>query len=493
MRASLRCVFAVSLLFATATPSLLAQSWQSVTAQLPRPVSPSAPILLSDGSVLVHNSCGRDWYKLTPDARGSYVNGTWSAIALLPKGYAPLYFGSAVLPDGRLIIEGGEYNSGPGNCRAVWTPKGAIYDPVANTWTSVAPPAGWLNIGDAWGGVLANGTYLQTSCCIKTQALLNAQTLTWTPTGSKKFDVPDEEPMVMIPGGNLLTVDAYVFQYDATGTNSEIYHTGTGMWSSAGSTGVQLWDSFPDAIHSSQEVGPAVLRPDGTVFATGANAGGAAHTSIFNTASGTWTPGPDFPDQLGIADGPACTLPNGNVFMMASPLAFQTGARFLQWNGSDLSYDPAPNPFSGDSSFYGNMVMLPTGQVLFTDFSTVAIYTPAGGPNSAWLPRITTSEGSMNRGATYTISGKRFNGVSQGCYYGDDHASATNFPIVRFTNQSTGHVFYARSHGFSYMGVQSAKLVSTQVDVPSQMETGRAWMQVVANGIASPVVTVTIQ
>ena len=28
----------------------------------------------------------------------------------------------------------------------------------------------------------------------------------------------------MIPGGNLLTVDAYVFQYDATGTNSEIYH-----------------------------------------------------------------------------------------------------------------------------------------------------------------------------------------------------------------------------------------------------------------------------
>jgi hypothetical protein len=28
--------------------------------------------------------------------------------------------------------------------------------------------------------------------------------------------------MVMIPGGNLLTVDAYVFQYDATGTNSEI-------------------------------------------------------------------------------------------------------------------------------------------------------------------------------------------------------------------------------------------------------------------------------
>ena len=36
-----------------------------------------------------------------------------------------------------------------------------------------------------------------------------------------------------MPNGNLLTVDAYVFQYDATGTNSEIYNTPTGTWSSA--------------------------------------------------------------------------------------------------------------------------------------------------------------------------------------------------------------------------------------------------------------------
>jgi hypothetical protein len=119
----------------------------------------------------------------------------------------------------------------------------------------------------------------------------------------------------------------------------------SGAWSSAGSTGVQLWDSFPDASHASYEAGPAALRPDGTVFATGANGGGAAHTSIYNTATGIWTPGPDFPDELGIADGPACTLPNGNVFMMASPLVFQTGAKFLQWDGSDLAYDAAPNPW----------------------------------------------------------------------------------------------------------------------------------------------------
>ena len=77
----------------------------------------------------------------------------------------------------------------------------------------------------------------------KEQALLNATTLTWTSTGTGKFDVNDEEGWTLLPDGNVLTVDAYVFQYDAAGTNSEIYNTSTGTWSSAGSTVVQLWDS----------------------------------------------------------------------------------------------------------------------------------------------------------------------------------------------------------------------------------------------------------
>ena len=47
----------------------------------------------------------------------------------------PLYFASAVLPDGRYIMNGGEYNNGAD----AWTKLGAIYDPVANVWTAVTP------------------------------------------------------------------------------------------------------------------------------------------------------------------------------------------------------------------------------------------------------------------------------------------------------------------------------------------------------------------
>src|SRR3984957_6590476 len=103
----------------------------------------SVPILLTDGTVLIQDAGFPDWWRLTPDENGSYVNGTWSQVASLPSTYSPLYHSSAVLPDGRLIIEGGEYllNLDQTQLIPTWTPQGSIYDPIANTWTPIAPPA----------------------------------------------------------------------------------------------------------------------------------------------------------------------------------------------------------------------------------------------------------------------------------------------------------------------------------------------------------------
>jgi len=88
--------------------------WQALVNQPPlldfTDCGPGSPILLTDGTVLVADAGCSDWWKLTPDAFGNYVNGTWTQIASTPAGYSPLYHAMAVLPDGRLIIEGGEYN-----------------------------------------------------------------------------------------------------------------------------------------------------------------------------------------------------------------------------------------------------------------------------------------------------------------------------------------------------------------------------------------------
>ena len=128
------------------------------------PASVGAMLLLTDGRVLVHsepncNGCTgnyNNWYTLTPDNTGSYVNGTWKQVASLPSGYAPLFFGSAVLSDGKVVVQGGEYNCTNG-CGAVWQSLGALYDPAANTWTSTTPPTK-SNIGDAESVVLPNGS-----------------------------------------------------------------------------------------------------------------------------------------------------------------------------------------------------------------------------------------------------------------------------------------------------------------------------------------------
>jgi hypothetical protein len=496
---SILCTFALAavLLFA-GTQVAQSQQWIPLVNQPNANLGLGNPLLLTDGTVIGHEACGSTWWKLTPDQFGSYVNGSWKKIASLPSGYAPLYFGSAVLPDGRVIMEGGEYNSAtPGNCQAVWTNQGAIYDPKKNVWSSVAPPLGWANIGDAQSVVLADGTYMQANCCTRQQALLDAKTLKWTPTGTGKFDINDEEGWTLLPNGTVLTVNAYVGSYVAKGKGYQIYHPSTGNWSSgkAGGTVVQLWDSFPNAQQASYELGPGILRPDGTVFYSGANGapGQPGHTAIFDTTTKTWTAGPDFPDGQDVADGPAALLPNGKVLVQTSPGIFNLGSKFFVWNGSTLTNvtfgnTDAPNV----SSYYGNMLVLPTGEILWTDFGNVWVFHPGGSPKPEWLPQIISVPSDIMRGQTYIASGLNFNGFSQGAAYGDDIQAATNYPLVQITNRVTGNVYYARTHDHSTMAVASTSPASTNFDVSRSMETGVSDLRVVCNGISSAPVTVNV-
>jgi hypothetical protein len=67
-------------------------------------------LLLTDGCVLTQDSGTRHWWKLTPDTAGAYVTGTWQSVS--SSRNAPLYFASAVLRDGRVLVAGGEENNG---------------------------------------------------------------------------------------------------------------------------------------------------------------------------------------------------------------------------------------------------------------------------------------------------------------------------------------------------------------------------------------------
>jgi len=494
---NLRALFVVAVLFAAATQLSNAQHWVPLANQPNANLSLGNPLLLTDGTVIFHQACGPQWWRLSPDVFGSYANGTWKKIASLPTGYGPLYFGSAVLPDGRVMMAGGEYNSAtPGNCQAVWTTLGAIYDPTTNQWTMVAPPAGWNSIGDAQSVVLPDGTYMQANCCDTPAALLDPSTLTWTITGAGKKDVYDEEGWTLLPDGTVLTVDAYVFDYQKNGRRYEIYHPSTGKWTTPGSTPVQLWDSYPDANHASYELGPGVLRPDGTVFYLGANGtpGQGGHTATYDTHTKKWTAGPDIPDALNVADGPAALLPGGNVLFQASPGIFNNGSKFFTWDGTKFTNVTGGNTDAPViTSYVGNMLVLPTGEIVYTDFGNVWLFETGGTPKDEWRPQILSVPQTMKRGATYVVKGLNFNGFSQGAAYGDDVQGATNYPLVQIMQRASGQISYARTHDHSTMGVASPALAWTNFDLTHKVPPGLSDLRVVCNGIASAPVTVNIE
>ncbi len=482
------------------------------------------PLLLTDGTV-IFSDCGTlgQWNKLTPDITGSYVNGTWSQIATMPvfnnfnpdPQYAPLYFASAVLPDGRVIAMGGEFNYG----HYFGLPVGAIYDPVANTWTPVSAPAGagWvqepLAIGDAESTVLADGTFLLAACCATDpdlDALFDATNLTWTSTGAPNAGdgIQDEQGYTLLPNGNVLTVDI------STGcsggscngpnpTNAEQYNPSTGTWSSAGNTVVSLVDPYACANY---EIGPAPLRPDGTVVQFGGNTGctgEADPTGIYDSTTGVWSAGPNVPEvcgsngttQCNLADAPAAVLPNGNILFGAETGYGKAPSHFFEFttlNAINQVADDAGASFV--AAFNYNFLVLPNGQILATieKVDQPEFYTPTGSPDPSWAPVISTSPSNVYPGTTYTISGTQLNGLTQGAYYGDDVQGATNYPIVQITNSATGHVFYGRTFNVSNRSVAPGAAVSTNFTVPANIEKGASSLVVIANGIPSTPVPVGI-
>lgn len=476
------CVFTLALLCLGWSAALSAQTLKQLTHQPPD--GAVIGFLLTDGTVLYQGGSLSDWWKLTPDIHGSYQNGTWAQMASLPADYDPDAFASQVLADGRVLIEGGEYNFG----NFTLTNLGEVYDPLNNTWTTLEPPPGWGYIGDSPSTILPNGDFFIGDKLVKNVAVLNPKTMKWIQgVAPGKSDFNAEEGWTLLPNGSVLTADV------KNAPHSERFIPSTKQWVSAGSTIVDLHSPSPFGClpfgpngkycyYPPGEIGPSILRPDGTVFYTGSYTanGGAGHTAIYTPGAtimdqGTWTVGPDFPNGDNAGDSFAALLTNGNVLVEGD------SGTLYEFNGTTLTQ----TLFGA-----GALLVLPTGEILVGGSE---LYTTTGTYQQAWAPTISNYPSLVTRGSTYTISGTQFNGLSQAESFGDEYQTSTNYPLVRITNSGTGHVFYARTHDHSSMGVATGSAtVSTNFDVAAAMETGASTLVVVTNGIPSNPVNITV-
>jgi hypothetical protein len=111
---------------------------------------------------------------------------------------------------------------------------------------------------------------------------------------------------------------------------------------------------------------------------------------------------------------------------------------------------PDPNLLS-IPSFVTRMLVLPTGQVLFSNSSNqLWVYSPDGTPDPSLRPVINNV--TYNGRGVFTLTGQQLNGQSNGSAYGDDVESDENYPIVRLVN-STGSVYYCRTTNWSSTAV----------------------------------------
>ena len=441
-------------------------------------------LVLQNGTVMAapgSSTNATQWYKLTPDSNGHYINGTWSTRAA--ANYGRLYFASTVLPSGRVVVCGGEYGNGRSHIE--------MYDAYSDYWSDeVDEPA---SLAEGNSVLLQNGQVLytpQANSGGKTY-LIDPATFTPVATGKSLEDI-GEASWVKLPDFSILTIDSGGSASGAT--TAERYVPSSGAWTDASGSGVpNIWADF-SATPDVAECGPATLLPNGNAIFFGGN----GNTAVYNPASGSWSQGPTIPSGDVCADAPCAMMNNGKVLIQAGP-AVDTSSGEPVWASSSsfFEYDYAANSGAGgftqvhapgggltrsEVTYAGRMLDLPDGTILWCDGgSQLYVYQPDGVPLAAGVPVIDSV--ATNGPGLLWLTGTGFGGLTQGASYGDDAQMDSNFPLVQFVD-ANGVIRYGFSELWSD-NVQAGSAVSAVMCVMPPGASLNDTIRVTVNGSVS--------
>jgi len=464
--------------------------------------------LLTDGRVLVSGgdstSTWSGWWTLSPDASGSYVNGTWARVG--DSAWGHLFNPAFVLKDGSYWICGGEYVCPSSNLLNCGTQNGTWadcerFDPISNTWSS-APSMAAGGVSD---GVYDVPSALTNAGIVILSADSSGNTFTYDPNAQawsldgtySVSDIPGEGGSVLLPDGSVF---AGAIRFDRYVGTSGLWHAVASTSTIPGGT-----DSNEFTTSSSGEIGPFVLLYSGLVLVLGEN----SRNGLYDYVHDSWSladdtpagPNPSTPYNHG--DTPACVEPNGKVLTIvtddqngvgAHPGFFYefdpSAAAGSQWTA--IGYPAITSSKSGNPERTrmlalpkGNVSGLATGQILVSNLetnNTLWLYTPGTpAPSNAWKPTITSTPFSMF--GTFVMSGTQLAGLTTGGDFGDDGKSATNFPIVSLWS-SAGQVSFARTTVDSITPASGAA-GTCWFTLPAGLASGTYAVHVSANGIDS--------
>ena len=261
----------------------------SVTGNLAGSRYSHTATLLSNGNVLAAGGFIQPWNFLNPLAptdRGTAElynpsSGTWSDAGSFLGGHHT----AILLPDGKVLVAGGDYHGSVYGNLNVYTNAARLYDPASGTWsgtgamtsararhTATLLPNGKVLVT---GGLNGNAT----PAVHASAELYDPATGTWSPTGNLMHPRCNhtgtllQSGKVLVAGGNNQGASG------AAVTTAELYDPSTGTWTDTGS----LIDAR--AGHT------ATLLASNRVLVTGGSdgSGALATAEIYDPATGRWS------------------------------------------------------------------------------------------------------------------------------------------------------------------------------------------------------------
>jgi len=471
------------------SPAFSQGTWKSLTNPAPDS-NEGVMLLLTDGRVmcLTQDSSGtmsqegNIWDLLTPDSTGSYANGTWTQLPRMRD--TRLYCASWVMPDGNVYIAGGEYGIGYSS--------GEVYNTNTQTWTSIpGVPFGWYFFDgvaeNLYDGNILHGIVYAPGASPSVDNLIYNETGNIYSIGPQSLGSHDEVSWIKLPDSSILSTDLYT-------EHTERYIPKLNEWLRDSDLKNYVTD------HTIYEMGPGFLLPNGNVFILSDTTYTAIYTPSGDTNKGTWIQGPAMPMangvQMGCPDAPSAMMPDGNILCSFGPAqTYNLPVYFYEFNYLNNTFTQINAPTGGDSLPYdtvyeGCMLDLPDGTVLYSQqySNRYYQYIPSGTPLAAGKPTI---DNIIANCPNFKITGKLFNGITEGAAYGDDWQMATNYPIVRLTNGT--RVYYAKTTNWNRVGaIMTGSAEDTADFLIPPMPVGAYSVEVIANGNASAPYSLTL-
>ena len=308
---------------------------------------------------------------VTEEAELSYplvIDPTWGSGV---QGYVWLYPGRAfytatLLQDGRLLLAGG-WRGDTGNLKSAYNNLCQINgggDPFYYGW----PPTGDMNWARAYhtATLLPDGKVLVAGgegfgagenvpgYALNSAELYDPATGAWTTTGYLNT-YHNDHTATLLPNGKVLVAGGYNANHLNIGNTTniaELYDPATGAWTKTG------------ALNTARRGHTATLLPNGMVLVAGGTGGGAALNSaeLYDPATGTWTT--TGPMNAARYEHTATLLPSGKVLVAG-------GLNGGALNSAEL-YDPATGTWTttgpmNAARYEHTATLLPNGKVLIVN------------------------------------------------------------------------------------------------------------------------------